>query len=416
MKNLPIIALSLLLIAGALGGSYLHYRAGVTTVPLLSEEHAVTNEVAEVPDTMASTSEMVASTSSLQSTTTASNTDTLVVKVNTKTERITPEVTKPVPFATSTTMTPASCVAVLDTNKCLEDYYEDLVTSKGVVIAFTELKKSYELVPAVKGDCHQITHSMGHAAADLEGSVGKAFAIGDAMCWSGYYHGVMEEILESIGTTTLKSTINTICSDVPGKETYSFDYYNCIHGLGHGVMLLYDFNVFTSLAACDTLMGSWEQSSCGGGVFMENIMVESRGGKSAFLKPLDPVYPCNAVSELHKSQCYLMHTSHMLTTVGNDFAKVFQICSTVEESYQDSCYQSLGRDASGQSVSNIDRTVTTCNLAPGARALKNCVIGAVKDFISYHHSDAEALQLCERFASPIAESCRETTKSYYATF
>lgn len=303
-----------------------------------------------------------------------------------------------------------------DAPTALQTYYEKLVASSGVAAAFVELKKNYETSPAVQAECHQITHSIGHAAAGIAGGVGKAFTQGDPMCWSGYYHGVMEETLEAVGTTTLRTTINTICSDVPGKSAYSFDYYNCVHGLGHGIMLLYNFDLFASLDVCSTLAGAWEKSSCGGGVFMENIMVESRGGTSDFLKPEDPVYPCNAVPEAHKSQCYMMQTSHILTAVGEDFSKVFTICSTVEEDYRDTCYQSLGRDASGRSVSNVERTVASCNLAPSPSGLLNCVIGAVKDFISFHHSDVEAKLLCAQFEPTVQQTCLEVTKDYYATF
>lgn len=309
-----------------------------------------------------------------------------------------------------------SVTRIDDESSALEVYYKNLVKYSGVAAAFVELKKNYETSPAVKAECHQITHAIGHAATDVVGSVGKAFTLGDPMCWSGYYHGVMEETLEAVGTTTLKTTINNICSDVPGKNAYSFDYYNCVHGLGHGIMLLYNYDLFASLDVCSTLDGAWEKSSCGGGVFMENIMIESRGGKSDFLKPEDPIYPCNAVPGAHKSQCYMMQTSHILTAVGGDFSKVFEICSTVEEDYRETCYQSLGRDASGRSVSNIESTVASCNLAPTASGLLNCVIGAVKDFISFHHSDIEAKQLCARFEPDVNRQCLAVTKDYYATF
>jgi hypothetical protein len=181
-------------------------------------------------------------------------------------------------------------------------------------------------------------------------------------------------------------------------------------------MLLYDDDLFKSLDACSSLTGEWEQSSCSGGVFMENIMIESRGGISLYLKPEDPIYPCNAVQEIFKSQCYLMQTSHMLTAVGDDFNKVFKLCETVEESYRDTCYQSLGRDASGRSVSDATITKTTCSLAPDERALQNCVIGAVKDFISFHHSDVQAKKFCALFKPSIAQVCDGVTAAYYSTF
>lgn len=320
---------------------------------------------------------------------------------------------------TPSQLKPVSATCVADGRQdfeCFEAYYMHLVESSGVELAFTELKKNYETSEAVRIECHQITHSIGHAAILRTGDVGKAFSIGDAMCWSGYYHGVMEEALEGLGTTSLESTINTICGDIPGKEAYSFDYYNCVHGLGHGVMLLYDFDLFKSLDVCSTLTGRWEQDSCGGGVFMENTMVEHRGGKSDYLKREDLLYPCNAVSDTHKTQCYMMQSSYMLSAVNSNFSTVFKICGTVEEPYRNICYQSLGRDASGHAVSNASRTAATCNLAPDSNALQNCVVGAVKDFISFYHSDVEAREFCAQFDDATRRICLDTTDAYYATF
>jgi hypothetical protein len=227
---------------------------------------------------------------------------------------------------------------------------------------------------------------------------------------------VMETIIKGIGVDALSKKMNDICSDVPGKSSYSFSYYNCVHGLGHGVMLIYTNDVLASLAACGDLTGSWERSSCAGGVFMENIMIESRGGQSQFLKKDDPLYPCDASPTEYKTPCYLMQTSHMLVAAGDDFAKVFAQCGTTEEAYRATCYQSLGRDASGRTVSDAPRTKATCMLGGDAFARENCVIGAVKDFVSYFHSDVQAKVFCASLSPELEKVCSSTAQSYYATF
>lgn len=299
---------------------------------------------------------------------------------------------------------------------CYKIFYTDLVQKSGVKIAFDDLKVRYASTPAVKNGCHQITHVLGRAGADLAGGVGSAFALGDAMCWSGYYHGVMEEVLKGIGVAELPAKLNTICSAVPGKDTYSFNYYNCVHGLGHGIMQLYSDDVMASLDVCSKLDGDWEKSSCGGGVFMENIMVEDRGGISMYLKKEDPIYPCNAVPDIHKSQCYLMQTSHMLTAFHEDFTKVFATCDTVEEKYRGTCFESAGRDASGRSVSDKLQTTATCMLGKNAFAQEHCVIGAVKDFVSFFHSDTQAKDFCNGLSPNLKTVCLTVADSYYASF
>src|SRR5206468_2613061 len=130
--------------------------------------------------------------------------------------------------------------------------------------------------------------------------------------------------------------------DVSENQKYSFYHYNCVHGLGHGFMGVLDNEVFKSLETCDTLTDDWERESCYGGVFMENTMSEENPGNlSKYLKPDQPLYPCTDVETKYKNECYKMQTSHALRTQGNDFGKVFGLCSKVEDEFRPTCYQSL---------------------------------------------------------------------------
>ena len=46
---------------------------------------------------------------------------------------------------------------------------------------------------------------------------------------------------------------------------------------------------------------------------MQNIVANGSGMHRAIdLKPSDPIYPCDAVSEQEKPSCYLMQTSYVL--------------------------------------------------------------------------------------------------------
>lgn len=299
---------------------------------------------------------------------------------------------------------------------CYERYYERMVGVYGVKTAFGDLRARYEVSDLVKAQCHQLAHVIGHAATDLYPTPAQAFAHGDSFCWSGYYHGVMETVVEKAGGGDAPLVLDTLCSDMPGKERYSFDYYNCVHGLGHGVMTLLNGDLFESLKQCDTLSKPWEQGSCAGGVFMENVMRETRTGGSQYFKKDDLLYPCNAVGGTYKAQCFLMQSSHMLAATGYDWKRVFEACSTAPEGYRDTCYQSIGRDASGSTVSDAEKTKKICNLAPSVAQKEGCVTGAAKDFVSYYHSDVQAKKFCDAFETKVATACRELVVLYYRTF
>jgi hypothetical protein len=299
---------------------------------------------------------------------------------------------------------------------CIQKRYQDLVHGSGVQTAFTELKSAYETNEFIKSNCHQITHVIGRAAVDLYDDIPESYSHGDSFCWSGYYHGAMEAVVAEIGPDKILDEADTICSSVGEEQRYSFYHYNCVHGLGHGFMGVLENELFESLETCDTLKDTWESESCYGGVFMENIMADiNPGTKTKYLNADEPLYPCTEVESKYKTQCFVMQTSYALRTQGNDFGKVFELCATVEDEYRPTCYQSLGRDASGNSNSDPAETKESCMLAEDDEARSNCVIGAVKDFISYYHSDTQAKEFCESLDEDLRETCLETGEEYFKT-
>jgi hypothetical protein len=304
-----------------------------------------------------------------------------------------------------------------DSQNCQKKYYEKLYEEQGSEAAFANLRSAYEQSTSIQANCHQLTHAIGRAAALHFSDVASAYGQGDNFCWSGYYHGVMEGLLKKLGDVNVEDQLNTICESVKKQGQYSFNHYNCAHGLGHGIMLIEGDDLLVSLKVCDKIIDSWERESCYSGVFMENIMAHINPDHSTkYIKDDDPLYPCTAVEEKYTQQCYMMQTSQSLRVLNNDYQKVFALCGTLSPNNQTTCYQSLGRDISGNSTSNPDKTHELCLLGPNKQAQENCVIGAVKDFISYHHDDKEAGKLCAKFEGDLQNTCVLTKQAYYQNF
>ncbi len=304
---------------------------------------------------------------------------------------------------------------------CYKDELTKIVKEQGPDQAFALLKQQYTAVPYVKSQCHQLTHVVGRSSLDKYGNLSDTYAHGDQFCWSGFYHGVMEQLINEKGYDYTVKNADSICAPMAAKSRYSFYHYNCVHGLGHGFMFALKQEMFDSLTACESLSDSWERTSCYGGVFMQNIMDvqspdEEAGHTSKFLKVDDPMYPCNAIDTKYKGQCYLMQTSYALQVENYDFAKVFSLCSQIEPDFKNTCFQSLGRDASGQSISNAAKTKASCMLGADYNAQVNCIVGAAKDFVAYFHSDAQAKGLCDILNAELQPVCYSTVKSYYSTF
>ncbi len=243
----------------------------------------------------------------------------------------------------------------------------------------------------IQSDCHQIAHEIGHAAfVRYHGNAAEALGNGSMSCWSGYYHGVIERAFGGVPRTRVAAKARSLCTG-PQIHRNTFVLYQCVHGLGHGLMIYSDDDLPFALRVCDQLKTAWDQTSCTGGVFMQNLM-PMQGIKTKWLRPHDPLYPCTAVARRDKLYCYLMVTSRILPTVGYNWRKAARWCRRAERGWVATCFQSLGRDASGQSVQNAARIVSICRVAGDME--RECVYGAARDLTSNDANGIRAARMC----------------------
>ncbi len=249
----------------------------------------------------------------------------------------------------------------------------------------------------VEADCHRIAHTIGAASLEYyDGSVAKALANGRASCWSGYYHGVVERSFSGTKEAQLAQKSREICADPEIRRT-SFLAYQCVHGLGHGLMIHTGYDLPGSLGICDKLETGWDSDSCEAGVFMENIS-SSYGVKSRWLRDNDLIYPCNTIKERYKLYCYLMVTSRILEKTGYNWQKTVVTCRRSDKGWVATCFQSLGRDASGNTRQDVPRILELCALA--GNMTRECVYGAARDITSNDASPRRSKTLCE--TAPVA--------------
>ena len=314
--------------------------------------------------------------------------------------------TDPSQAATAAEFTPdetklASCEGRFS---CLEQAFGNLAYEDGPRDALAEFDRQIAADPEIERNCHRIAHMIGAAAlVRFDGRVGKAFAEGSASCWSGYYHGILERAYADVSADDLGPVSRELCSDADVRRT-AFIAYQCVHGLGHGLMLFTSYDLPQSLAVCDELATSWDQTSCTGGVFMENIS-SSYGITSKWLRDDDPIYPCKTVAERHKLYCYLMVTSRILPFVQWDFAKAGAVCRQSDPAWIATCFQSLGRDASGQTRGNIEEILAIC--AKSGDMERECVYGAGRDLTSNDGGSPRSKELCRSARDPLQEYCFE---------
>ena len=316
---------------------------------------------------------------------------------------------------TETNQPLAECSGALGADHaCYQQRYESLVRDSGVEAAFAKLKDEFTKDEFVNTNCHHLTHIIGRAATELYGDVTGAYSRGDNLCASGYYHGVIEATMATLGADEVLDEADNICADLREDQSHSFDLRNCLHGLGHGSMYVLGNELFEALQTCDALTDEWERDQCSGGVFMENVMAhDNPGHPSKYLKADKPFYPCTEVKTEYKTQCYARHTEYALkvanqqdTTVQATFAEVFDLCAAVEDSFRVACYSGLGHQASTEAsladITDEARAALShelCMLGQDYESLYYCVVAAARQLVFYYDSDAQAKELCESLTS-----------------
>jgi mono/diheme cytochrome c family protein len=296
---------------------------------------------------------------------------------------------------------------------CLQQAFANLAYHRGPKVALALFTHAMQTKPFVEENCHRIAHAIGAGALTrFHGEVGPAFAAGSAVCWSGYYHGILERAFQGVPNARLGRVARRLCTRVEAEASV-FVAYQCVHGLGHGLMIYTGYDLPLALRTCDGLSTPWEQTSCTGGVFMEN-QSSSYGFKSRWLRPKQPLYPCTTVAERHKLYCYLMVTSQILPDVGYSWSKTVHVCRRSEARWVATCFQSLGRDASGQTRGRVAQIERICGLAGDME--RECLLGAAKDLTSNDANGRRAARLCASAEATARAYCFYGIGSILGTF
>jgi mono/diheme cytochrome c family protein len=287
---------------------------------------------------------------------------------------------------------------------CLEQAFGNLAYEEGPKAALDKLAEMQTTSPVIAGACHPIAHKIGAGGLlHYEGEVGPAFVAGNGTCGSGYYHGLLQWKLAGVKAEEVGSVARTACND-PEIKANAFNYYQCDHGLGHGLMLYTSYDLPAALDFCHQLQTEFDQVACSGGVFMEN-QSSSFGLRTKWLSKKNLLYPCNSdlVQRRDKLYCYLLVTSHILPNVNGDWKKTADWCRKSERGWADYCFQSYGRDVAGNAGRDPQGMKQLC--AQAGSGEKECIYGAIRDVMNNNPQDPNGKAFCEVVKPAFRSSC-----------
>jgi len=293
---------------------------------------------------------------------------------------------------------------------CYAPVLEDVLRRDGTPQALKTLRQLATADEAAQKFAHPLTHHIGRLTYAQDKNVAKAFLRCTDDFHNGCYHGVLEAHLSGMPHLTPRD-VGEVCLGVKDPLRPDFTHAICTHGLGHGLMMYFQNDMFKALAYCDGLTGPSDQESCYGGVYMQNIVEftsqsigaqHSHAGHNGhagrteprkFLDPNDQLYPCTAVAKKYQGACYLIQASAILALNGHNFAQTFMRCQQVPTEYLNICIQSVGREVSAFTLADPETTKAICSLATPP-LIGECLRGAAKDFIYAYADPQRGIALC----------------------
>lgn len=315
---------------------------------------------------------------------------------------------------------------------CYEDYFVRLAGSERVKVALGALAELASHHPEVQREGHGYTHVIGIRAWKPGANVSSIFRSCNGLFQSGCYHGVIQAYLTEGGSSVDSARAVRLCNEIAPDEADRWLRFQCVHGLGHGFEMAWNWELPHALKGCDWLTNGWDRSSCYGGVFMENAVASMPGGhhhtaahaiaassagdssmagmdmdgKVASGSPdptritfkmrdsADALYPCSIVDTTYQFSCYQLQGGLILSRVNNDFARATTECDKAPPLGRSQCYVSLGTNASGMSMQNTKESIADCSHGdPGYQPF--CFSGAVKNYIDVTARPGDGIAFCK---------------------
>ena len=302
--------------------------------------------------------------------------------------------------------------------ECLDQLFREALESHSTLELLQWIDRLETEDAELRRDCHPVVHAIGRETFRAKGTIHDSFSACDQTCHSGCYHGSVERFLrgDALYVQThqhpsqreLKQKASSACDPNISPNLR----FQCLHGLGHAVMFFANYELKASLAVCDALPDEWSQSSCYGGVFMENVFNATNEKKN--FRATDYHYPCNQLAEKYRSECYMMQTSRM-TEMGLSTEALLAECANAG-AFVTPCVQSMGRDLSNTVRFGDPRAAATgCELARGTHRLA-CMRGVIYALIDNTWDGRYALVFCAAFSADTDhESCLKESVQYLRT-
>ncbi|HEX2202847.1 MAG TPA: hypothetical protein VHG91_06105 [Longimicrobium sp.] len=312
----------------------------------------------------------------------------------------------------------SGCGGVLKTSAtCVERALKSVIEPAGVGKAMAALNVMVERDATIRREAHGLAHSLGIAAYRSPETVGATFAECPPTQMSGCYHGVIQGyFLAQRETGVDAAKLNALCEEQRGRSQFLF--FQCAHGVGHGLMALNAHHVPRSLAGCDVAKDPFVRESCYGGVFMENIVAVTHPHHTAEAHAEVPAQGEGGAHDAHAghgaSQAADPHAGHGAAQAADPHAGVdhgamghaghgqqaaaepwkpldkddpLYPCNVVAPKYQMACYTNQTSAILWMNGGSVAATARACEEAPAGILRRTCFESLGRDITALAAQD-----------------------------
>jgi len=275
-----------------------------------------------------------------------------------------------------------------------------------ILEVFPNLITSYEL----KYPCHEFGHHLGMWLNAYVGDTQIALDLAKQQCGGSIFHGVIQNSLQIQKFNNIPVDdidIQEICSQF--KDDTSFiKRWHCLHGLGHGLVDIYSYNVQSAVSRCDEFEPGLEQISCSKGVFMQNVIHYSETRTGDFDEN-DLFYPCNASPSKYVPACYDYHIAYMAAKSGGlkvQIPDAFDICDKISpEEMIKYCYYGMGRQMESRTYLDWDRALFLCQQGDRKDLHSYCIEGMLMTLVNVNTNPSRGFSFCDSLPLEYKQTC-----------
>lgn len=190
-----------------------------------------------------------------------------------------------------------SCALSSPRAPCYQDTAFRYLDQRGPDYAQVFLASVFAAGSIDQNKCHTLAHNLGEEVIKRGYTLEEVFTHAKSFCAYGYTHGVLAAMSKNKIEHGIVKEGTDACQRYSGQS--------CLHGLGHALMYMTDYDLPKALHLCDTYSTNLIPGPCYDGVFMEySLSSLSPNHVMSSQEVQNPLMVCNTIEDQYRLRCY----------------------------------------------------------------------------------------------------------------